>query len=964
LRVTEDRNGNGRIDDGELSNICWTYIRIEDKTPPIIGAPNGDFLCDDPALNDLQLNTGSYEAGGEGTDDLFPSILGGCSGEGITIQLLEVDTRNYDPVCKVGSFTRTFRAVRTVHDNQISGNTIEQTIRVFFNSDWTMTFPADVLVVCDDSADSNLDNVPAPLRVEDIITNRGCDQWGMETNDEIFDIIGQDGDGACFKVVRTYKFINWCTWDPTNTEEGVVPRPLDFFTNASSRVTLDYQSDPVLNICFLQNNIDDRFERNNDPYNLTRFNNFNGEVDLVPAEIDADFIYFDEDDAQGNDAFFGGDCITEGYNAFFNGTIDDSWRANAAIQDDQTHNFVSAEAYGYFIYRQIIKVTDNEAPVIDPIDDFTVCDSTNANGNCTVNVTFPVPAVDECKPTYRVFWQLDANNDGTVDLTGELAGNAVDGFTPLTLNNIPYGTHGFRYLVEDGCGNNSTVDFDFSAMDCKAPTAYCVIGVNIELMPTGMVEVWASDVNAGSFDDCSEPVTLSFSPDPTETSLTFTCDQRGSNFVQLWVTDAAGNQSFCETIINVQSNDTDECAGGGAAIAGGIETEMGDNVEGAEIRLSGATDMTLSTEVDGSFGFEGLVEGSDYTITPEKDVNYLNGVSTFDLVLIRKHIIGTANLDSPYKLIAADVNNSQTITTLDMVTLRKLILNIDTELANNTSWRFVEATYAFPNPANPWMEAFPEVANFNDIQVAANAANFVAVKVGDVNNSATPNMLLGSDERTSNDAVVFNVADAAVAAGEEVTVDFTADMVDVAGYQFTLNFDNNVLDLVEIVEGAATAENFGTTLANEGTITTSFDGEVAADEVLFSLTFAAKASANLSEVISVNSAVTAAEAYKANEVLDVALNFGGATQTAGFELFQNTPNPFNGVTTINFNLPTAASATLTVSDVTGKVLSVINGDYAKGLNQVQFSSNTATGVLYYTLETADFTATKKMIIVE
>jgi hypothetical protein len=276
----------------------------------------------------------------------------------------------------------------------------------------------------------------------------------------------------------------------------------------------------------------------------------------------------------------------------------------------------------------------------------------------------------------------------------------------------------------------------------------------------------------------------------------------------------------------------------------------------------------------------------------------------------------------------------------------------------------VDATYAFPNPANPWMEAFPEVVNFNDIQVANNAANFVAVKVGDVNNSATPNMLLGSDERTSNDAVVFNVADATVAAGEEVTVDFTADMVDVAGYQFTLNFDNNVLDLVEIVEGAATAENFGTTLANEGVITTSFDGEVTADQVLFSLTFAAKASANLSELISVNSAVTAAEAYQGTEVLDVALNFGGATQTAGFELFQNTPNPFNGVTTISFNLPTAATATLTVSDVTGKVLSVINGDYAKGLNQVQFSSNTATGVLYYTLETADFTATKKMIIVE
>ncbi|MEL6988963.1 MAG: T9SS type A sorting domain-containing protein, partial [Bacteroidota bacterium] len=62
----------------------------------------------------------------------------------------------------------------------------------------------------------------------------------------------------------------------------------------------------------------------------------------------------------------------------------------------------------------------------------------------------------------------------------------------------------------------------------------------------------------------------------------------------------------------------------------------------------------------------------------------------------------------------------------------------------------------------------------------------------------------------------------------------------------------------------------------------------------------------------------------------------------------------------------SASATLTVYDVTGKVLRIVEGDYAKGYNEVTLKRNeiSATGVLYYQLDTEDYSATKKMIIIE
>ncbi|MEY4108267.1 MAG: hypothetical protein RL181_2609, partial [Bacteroidota bacterium] len=52
--------------------------------------------------------------------------------------------------------------------------------------------------------------------------------------------------------------------------------------------------------------------------------------------------------------------------------------------------------------------------------------------------------------------------------------------------------------------------------------------------------------------------------------------------------------------------------------------------------------------------------------------------------------------------------------------------------------------------------------------------------------------------------------------------------------------------------------------------------------------------------------------------------------------------------------------------VTGRTLRVIKGAYAQGYNQVILKSNDlkATGVLYYTLESGEFTATRKMVILE
>jgi hypothetical protein len=116
-------------------------------------------------------------------------------------------------------------------------------------------------------------------------------------------------------------------------------------------------------------------------------------------------------------------------------------------------------------------------------------------------------------------------------------------------------------------------------------------------------------------------------------------------------------------------------------------------------------------------------------------------------------------------------------------------------------------------------------------------------------------------------------------------------------------------------------------------------------------------------MINANSRITTEGAYsQSNGALGIAIQFNNAAN-ADYALYQNTPNPFNESTKVSFTMAAAADATLTVYDVTGKVLVVRELDAKKGYNEVSFTSEdlNAVGVLYYQLDTDDFSATKKMI---
>jgi hypothetical protein len=90
-----------------------------------------------------------------------------------------------------------------------------------------------------------------------------------------------------------------------------------------------------------------------------------------------------------------------------------------------------------------------------------------------------------------------------------------------------------------------------------------------------------------------------------------------------------------------------------------------------------------------------------------------------------------------------------------------------------------------------------------------------------------------------------------------------------------------------------------------------------------------------------------------------------------FNLTQNHPNPFNPITTIGYDLPQSSHVTFRIHDVLGnEVITLIDQEMPAGRHSVswnatnKFGSRVASGIYFYTIQTTEFKATKKLMVIE
>lgn len=663
---------------------------------------------------------------------------------------------------------------------------------------------------------------------------------------------------------------------------------------------------------------------------------------------------------------------------------------------------------------QVIKVRDKDKPVVTcHVGDCQPATYDNNLKTCVGPISLTAEATDNCSPLDWLLWEykIDLFNDGkgvhggydfrvgsltrqafnrgdTVEYSHNPFAN--DRHNPFDASgSYPVGTHKICWFVEDGCGNVGVCCSVFEVKDCKAPTPYCLTGVITVPMPaTGCVDIWAKDLDHGSYDNCTSKDNLKFyfDGDPNKPSIRICCqdfiDKKANDElrvdVEMWVEDEEGNKDYCKTVVIVQDN-LDICPNQGSAkgrISGLINNEKNEEAKPVDVYLLNNTTM-MSQRVGSPYQFGDLDLSLNYTIKPERTDDPLNGVSTQDIVLIQKHILGKAVISSPYRLIAADVNNSGGISGADIAEIRKLILGIIPNFTKVNSWTFVPDNYKFADPAQPFGAPRVKDVHFNQTTVSENiTASFMAIKMGDVSLDAAAS---GVAAKTRTNGILnLEIDEQQLIAGESYQVAFkSSDFANIAGYQFTLKFDQQALSFNGIDKGVLNIDesNFGLMRLNDGMITTSWNsnkGEsFGKEDNLFVIKFKALKSGNLSKMFAITGDITSVQAYdESGDVKDVKLGVRtqkGIVESGIFELYQNEPNPVSKFTSIGFRLAEAAPAKLTIYEPNGRVLRIYDIKGVKGLNKLDIKADelrSGNEVLFYQLDAGNNTATKKMVIIK
>jgi len=550
--------------------------------------------------------------------------------------------------------------------------------------------------------------------------------------------------------------------------------------------------------------------------------------------------------------------------------------------------------------------------------------------------------------------------------------NSANAFESFDLSGVyPPGINTITLTATEGC-TNLTVTFTFilDVIDTTANDIRC-----FKIFPTitmdGTVTVDVSD-HVAINQSCSQDGVISASYTNTsisDTLVTYTCaDLLNSPLgveIFFWVDGQPAPFFECITLVGI-SDPGNFCGPTPSSIVfGGVNTESREVVEGTTINLEGSGLPAIKTDNKGRYRFPEMPSGGTYDLIPTKNDEPLAGVSTLDIIGIQRHILGIQKLGSPYKYIAADVNNDKRITASDMIDVRKLILGIYDNFPRNTSWRMIDQTYKFADLNDPLYSPLVEQYHIEKLSSSMNI-NWVGVKIGDVNGSFTANAKRDELSTRSSNAL-FQLVDQKLTLGQNILPVFAAQSLQLSGFQLAIKCDDMTNVRLESEAISLTEQNYS---FNNGYLIISWDSRtpltIAKGEELFRIVADVVYVTQLSNTLSIASDLLQAEYYD-QTLRTEALKMSFIRSTSDrFEVFGNSPNPWNNETNINFFVPNDGKVMLKVRDITGKMIYQSTQTFSKGENIFTLTKEKVghLGVLIYDLTFENEVKTLKMINIE
>ncbi len=447
-------------------------------------------------------------------------------------------------------------------------------------------------------------------------------------------------------------------------------------------------------------------------------------------------------------------------------------------------------------------------------------------------------------------------------------------------------------------------------------------------------------------------------------------------------------------------------------------------LKGVNIEITNSSNNPCTTFTGNDGGYQTQIcyslPNSNIKLAPDKlfdhDINELNGVSTYDLFLISNHILGINQLPTPYMMIAADANNSQSITNIDIITIRKVIMDNVTNDLPAGDWRYISRqwinNFVFANQFNDgnpfdviisdpydgltrsylntgtgatynsWMDRARLITS-TTLGQEEDAWSFYAIKVGDVNCNGNLNL-----EPPSGDESSFSVPigdNTSVGNNQTKKFQVVANVsTPIVAWQFGANFPANLINIQQISEG-----NTGTLFDPENFSVLEYDanniGEFRSmwystdgtaknfnNKVLFEFTVTGQSSINgLENIMKLDPKVLQSKFYDVygNEISNVILTLKSSISTPGAGDGQDrsiasdsepqvtvSPVPFSSKVTFKVSIPSGELVKISIFDQVGKLIVSRSMELNEGGNDfiIDNLSSIPSGVYYYKVEAGPY----------
>jgi hypothetical protein len=371
--------------------------------------------------------------------------------------------------------------------------------------------------------------------------------------------------------------------------------------------------------------------------------------------------------------------------------------------------------------------------------------------------------------------------------------------------------------------------------------------------------------------------------------------------------------------------------------------------------------FVVNSDSLGTFLFDYLPTLKEYRITASYDSDFMEGVNTADMIALLKHILDIEPIEGVLKLEAADINGDGFVELDDLKLLMEAIMGA-IDVSDLASWRFIDKKQIEVDSVWP----INRFILHNSLTQTILDNELVAVKIGDIVGPLESQKI--ELEFRAREKTHLIVEDLHVRKGQKVDVSFVLDQkLVISGLQFALTHANleligvssnslaidpsNYFDsgnLLKLVFGAANV-----TSINEGS-------------EIVKLTFVAKQSGKLSDLISIDNASLSSSVFSGSlEQRNIGLRFLEASEAE--TKVTNHPNPWSVSTQIQFVAKTSGEANLTIFDVDGKTVLNNTMSLEKGLNSIDITENdlkNINGILMYKITQGDKVEVGKMLKVQ